>query len=209
MGSERRELTFGRRFYAANDGRLHDIPSLMYNKGYSAGARGPGVVGERRMAQYWWLPIAAVVLLAAACLWYPRRRTSGRVRLVQAKRRFHAQREGLEAKFIQLAAAHAEPNAPRWADCSFADDVAYVRNRSTGELSAFVALTVGAEGFDRLPAGGADAVGDLQAGTAVFRFDRDHWVTDGRAFLNLSPNEAVRRYGDDLEVVGEELAHRF
>ena len=24
---------------------------------------------------------------------------------------------------------------------------------------------------------------NLRAGTAVFRFDRDHWVTDGRAIL--------------------------
>jgi len=131
------------------------------------------------------------------------------VRLVQAKRRFHAQRERLEAKFIQLAASAAKPNAPRWDDCTFADDVAYVRNRTTGELSAFVAVSIGPEEFDRSPRGAADAVGNLQNGTAIFRFDRDHWVTDGRAILNLSPSEAVRHDGDNLEIVGEELArHR-
>jgi hypothetical protein len=160
------------------------------------------------MLQVWWLPIVVIALLAAVCWWYPRRRPSRAVRLVQAKRRFHAQRERLEAKFIQLAMANAKPNAPRWADCTFADDVAYVRNRTTGELSAFVAVTVGTDEFDHLPHGAADAVGNLQASTAVFRFDRDHWVTDGRAILNLSPNDAVRRFGHDLEIVGEELAHR-
>ena len=159
------------------------------------------------MSQYWWLPIVAVVLLTAAWLWYPRRGTSRRVRLVQAKRRFHAQRERLEAKFIQLAASAAKPNAPRWADCTFADDVAYVRNRTTGELSAFVAVSIGTEEFDRSSHRKADAVGNLQGGTAVFRFDRDHWVTDGRAILNLSPSEAVHHYGDNLEIIGEELAH--
>ena len=163
------------------------------------------------MSQYWWLPIVAIVLLAALCLWYPRRRTSRRVRLTQAKRRFHAQRERLEAKFIQLAASNAKRNAPRWADCTFADDVAYVRDRTTGELSAFVAVSIGTDENDRSPRAAADAVDaieNLQGGTAVFRFDRDHWVTDGRAILNLSPSEAVHHYGENLEIIGEELAHR-
>ncbi len=86
--------------------------------------------------------------------------------------------------------------------------MAYVRNRTTGELSAFVAMTIAGEEVDDAPHGSADAVGNLQAGTAVFRFDRDHWVTDGRAILNLSPSEAIRYYHADLEIVGEELAHR-
>ena len=107
-----------------------------------------------------------------------------------------------------MAAAHAKPDAPRWADCAFADDVAYVRNRTTGELSAFVAMTVATEALHRLPPGTTDLIGNCQAGTAVFRFDRDGWVTDGRAILNLSPNEAIHYYRDDLEIIGEEFAHR-
>jgi len=118
------------------------------------------------------------------------------------------QRERLEAKFIQLAAAHAAPDAPQWADCVFDDDVSYVRSRSTGELSAFVAVSIATENLDAAIRGTADAIGNLQAGTAVFRFDRDHWETDGRAILNLSPSEAVQHYRNDLEVVAEEFAHR-
>jgi hypothetical protein len=161
------------------------------------------------MAYVWCLPVVAIVALAvAAYLWRRGWKTPRAGRLVQAKRRFHVQREALEAKFIRLLAVHAKPDAPRWADCSFADDVAYVRNRTTGELSAFVAVTIAAEERGRLPQGTADTIGNLQAGTAVFRFDRDHWVTDGRAILNLSPNEAVRYFGEDLEIVGEELAQQ-
>ena len=126
---------------------------------------------------------------------------------MQAKRRFHVQRERLEAKFIQLAAACSKADAPRWSDCFFADDVAYVRNRTTGELSAFVAVNIATEEIERSLHSSADAVGNLQAGTAVFRFDRDHWETDGRAILNLSPIEAVQFYRDDFEIIGEELAH--
>lgn len=157
----------------------------------------------------WWLPIVAIVLLTVvAYLWRPRRKAVRAARLTEAKRRFHIQRERLEAKFVQLASAHATPDAPRWTDCNFADDVAYVRDRMTGELSAFVAVTIATEdGEHSAEATGGDAVGNLQAGTAIFRLDHDHWETDGRAILNLSPTEAVDHYRNDIEIVGEELAH--
>jgi hypothetical protein len=161
------------------------------------------------MSQLWWVPIGAGALLSVAAYFLrPGRKSWRTARFVQAKQRFHTQRERLEAKFIQLASAHGKSDAHRWFDCTFADDVAYVRNRTTGELSAFVAMTVAAEEFDSASHGSTDAVGNLQAGTAVFRFDRDHWETDGRAILNLSPGEAIRYYHADLEIVGEELAHR-
>jgi len=155
------------------------------------------------MSLVWWMPIIAVALfLAALGFWRPGRKpTKPPARLVLAKRRFHFQREWLEAKFLQLADAQRTPAARRWTDCTFADDVAYVRDRRTGELSAFVAVSLAAEAPD---AGASD---DWQAATAVFRFDRDHWETDGRAILNLSPTEAIQFYRNDLEVVGEELAH--
>ncbi len=162
------------------------------------------------MSHAWWIAgLAAFLLALAAWFWRPRRRKTARTTpLGQAKRRFHAQRERLEAKFLQLAAARAAPDAPRWGDCRFADDVAYVRSRTTGELSAFVAVTLAAEDSDAAPDSPAGADDNAQAGTAVFRFDRDHWDTDGRAILNLSPSEAIHYYRDQLEIVGEEFAHR-
>ena len=99
----------------------------------------------------WWIPIVIVVFVLTASVayrWRPRRAVATQASpLVQAKRRFHAQRERLEARFLQLTTAHSNPDAPRWADCTFADDVAYVRNRTTGELSAFVAVSIGTEEF--------------------------------------------------------------
>ncbi len=162
------------------------------------------------MVLVWCLVFIAIGLAAAAFLWRPRCQASCAAGLTQAKQRFHVQRERLEAKFIQLASAKAKPEAPRWADCTFADDVAYVRNRATGEISAFVAVAIATEPahLDRAGQDEPDADRPLQAGTAVFRFDRDHWETDGRAILNLSPNEAVTYYRHDWEIVGEELAHR-
>jgi hypothetical protein len=160
------------------------------------------------MSLVWWpLIIAAAAVALGFFAWHSRRKAMKPTPFVQAKQRFHAQRVRLEAKFIQLAAAHASPDAPQWTDCTFDDDVAYVRSRATGELSAFVAVTIAAEDTDAAARGMSDAVGNLQAGTAVFRFDHDHWETDGRAILNLSPSEAVQRFRNDLEVVAEEFAH--
>jgi len=170
------------------------------------------------MSSAWSLVVWSLVVLAVAGLAVAaalvgrlkrlRRNALPRPPLAIIKRRFHAQRERLEAKFVQLAAHSADAETRRWAGCSFADDVAYVRNRTTGEVSAFVAMTVATEALHRLPPGTTDLVGNLQAGTAVFRLDHDAWVTDGRAILNLSPNEAIHYYRDDLEIVGEELAQR-
>ena len=155
-----------------------------------------------------------------------------RNRFLEACRNFHMQREHLEARFVQISQLHCKPGSPRWADCDFSDDVSYVRNRYTGELSAFVAVTIlmdtpqsmhdeeslydednvygencsYTEEHEHHP---MDLGNTVREATAVFRFGRDHWETDGRAVFNLSPSETIRFYQHDLEVVGQELAgHR-
>jgi len=157
---------------------------------------------------WWWTAGIAVLVFAWICLWRPMRAMSREVQFAKARKFFHVQRERLEAKFIHLASKRAKAVSPRCSDCTFADDVSYVRNRATGELSALVAIALAMEDPDSAASNNGDAVGNLQLGTAVFRFDRDHWETDGRAILNLSPSEAIRFYRNDLEKVGEELAHR-
>jgi hypothetical protein len=161
------------------------------------------------MLESWWiLGGAAAILAVLVVVWRPLRAASREARFARARRDFHTQRERLEVKFIQLVATNPRCRTLHWADCDFDDDVAYVRNRSTGELSAFVAMTVPGENFGDPTEGFGDLVGNLRAGTAVFRFDRDHWETDGRAILNLTPIEAIRFYQSDLEMVDQELARR-
>ena len=161
------------------------------------------------MCFVWWITIVAVALLTLAVLRGRfRRQPASPTPLGRAKQQFHVQRERLEAKFVQLAAAQVRPDAPQVADCTFEDDVSYVRSRTTGQLSAFVAVTIATEGITSALPTGVSVVENLQAGTAVFRFDRDHWETDGRAILNLNPDEAAERFGSDLEVVEQEFAHR-
>jgi hypothetical protein len=155
----------------------------------------------------WWIAALGLLFIAWICLWRPARSVSKEVQFAKAKKFFHTQRERLEAKFINLASSRAKADAPKLADCNFADDVAYVRNRSTGELSAFVAVSVSMDDSESRTKDAGDAVSNLQLGTAVFRFDRDHWETDGRTILNLNPSEAIRLYRNDFEKVGEEFAH--
>jgi len=166
------------------------------------------------MLLFWWVVIAAGFVLAAALLvWRPARNASREARFARARRDFHVQRERLEAKFVQLASARSRPRASYWDDCDFDDDVAYVRNRNTGELSAFVAVTVEDDELDDAPHTDPDDIvsglgESRRMGTAIFRFDGDHWETDGRAIPNLNPVDAIRLYRDDLEMVDQELARQ-
>jgi len=168
------------------------------------------------MAEGWWILIVllALGLILGLAIWTPVQGMLRKARFADARRFFHLQRERLEAKFLDLAAATAKSTAPRWTDCEFENDVSYVRNRSTGELAAFVGVTVSLgtlsdddEDHDEPPHGG-DPFANLRVGTAVFRFDRRRWETDGVVLLNLSPAEAVRFYKDNLEIVAHELAKR-
>jgi hypothetical protein len=159
------------------------------------------------MVEYWWVAVAAVLLVATLIrYWSPWRWGPRAVRFCDARRGFHHQRERLEAKFVQLGTSSSRQDSPRWIDCDFDDDVTYARNRTTGELSAFVAVTVELEPADGqpLPAGGT--LGNLRTATAVFRFDHNHWETDGRAIFNLSPAEAIRHYHRELEMIGQEAS---
>ncbi len=126
--------------------------------------------------------------------------------LAEAQLQFHRMREQLEAKFLQKAGLTGKPRGLRWADCEFENDVTYARDRHSGQLSAFVAVTIK---FEAVAGGGmeeVEAVGNAKAGTAVFHYDpKRHWVTEGRAIFNLNPSEAVRHFNDTLEPVGQNV----
>lgn len=163
------------------------------------------------MFWHWWMAgaIAILVAMGIAIVLRPLRASWRQARFEEARRVFHRQRERLEAKFIQLGINANRPAVPRWVDCEFEDDVTYARSRATGELSAFVAVTLEMDvSADRsLPPG--EGTGHFRDGTAVFRFDRGHWQTDGRAIFNLSPTEAIRFYHRDLELVGQEVVENL
>src|SRR5208283_2612204 len=118
---------------------------------------------------YVWIPVAcALVAVVVLLLWRPCRDAARDARLAQARKEFHKQREWLEVKFISLAGAQGKADVPRWSNCEFDDAVCYVRHRTTGELSAFVEVTMALEGIGHMVTSATDLMSNLQAGTAVF-----------------------------------------
>jgi hypothetical protein len=163
------------------------------------------------MFELLWVIVSALALavIVAGLTWRPIHQCWRKARFAEARRDFHRQRERLEAKFLQLGVTNAKPEMPPWMDCQFDDDVAYARNRSTGELSALVAVTILLSDFDGGPEETRGEPPDpFRLATAVFRFDRGHWMTDGRAIYNLSPTETIHFYQRELEMVGQECPVR-
>jgi hypothetical protein len=144
--------------------------------------------------------------MAAAFLLRPIRAVRRSEKLARAQRDFHRQREQLEAKFIDRAAAGGKPRGLRWADVVFDDDVIYARDRKSRKLKALVAVEVS---FEAVEGGGmedVEAVSNVRAATAEFLFDGSRWCTDGRVYFNLAPSATVKYLSADLELVAEEHA---
>jgi hypothetical protein len=147
----------------------------------------------------------AVTGVIVAIVFKPLRSAMRASRYERARRDFHRCRERLEAKFFQLASNSGKPRGLRWTSCDFDDDVSYARDRRSGELRAFVAVTIA---FEAIEGGGmehVEAVGNLRAATAEFRLVDGRWITEGRAIFNLNPTEAIDYYRENLEVVAHEI----
>lgn len=150
--------------------------------------------------------VAALAAAAVALSLRPIRAARAAERLARAQRDFHRQRERLEAKFIERAAASGKPRGLRWADVDFDDDVIYARDRRTRRLKALVAIEVS---FEAIEGGGmeeVEAVSNVRAATAEFLHDGTRWMTEGRVFFNLAPSATVKYLATDLELVAEEHA---
>ena len=148
-----------------------------------------------------WIGIAVVVLFILAVpvrlllkVWTIQHRR-------RARKRFRQQRERLEARFFDLAAASGKPRGLRWTDIDFEDAVCFARDCEQGHLLALVAATIS---FEAVEGGGmeeVEAVGNLRAATALFHLEGKWWNTQGRVFFNLEPNEAISRFEGRMEQV--------
>jgi hypothetical protein len=151
--------------------------------------------------------VLGIVLSAGIALsaWWARKHSvCHRLRqMANAQRQFHSMREQLEAKFLDTASRSGRPRGLLWADCEFENDVTFARDRQSGRLCAFVAVTIK---FEAVLGGGMEevaAVSNAKYATAVFYYDpKRYWMTDGRAIFNLNPSEAVRHFQATLEPVG-------
>jgi hypothetical protein len=163
----------------------------MYKEGYS-------------MTALWWtIPVALLLafVLLSATIWPAWCKHRAATRLAAARRLFHLRREWLEAQFVTLASKMAKPRGLAFADCEFGDEVAFATDRKTGQLRAFVGVSIM---FRAEEDGGMEDnpnVSNLRVGTAVFHYGGRRWVTEGRAVLNLNPLETIERFHHELEMV--------
>jgi hypothetical protein len=152
--------------------------------------------------------VAVVAALGVILAIRPLQQARAAEQLARSRRDFHRQREPLEAKFIERAAASGKPRGLRWLDVDFDDDVVYARDRRKGMLKALVAIEVSFEAIE----GGSmeevpeETVGRVRAATAEFFHDGSRWQTAGRVYFNLAPNATVKYLSRDLEMVAEEHA---
>jgi len=160
--------------------------------------------------QSWTLVGVAVAFIAAAFgvwyLWRPLQHSRQVSADQRARREFRLQREHLEARFFDRAACSGKPRGLRWTGCDFDNDVTYARDRRSGQLCAFVAVTISFEAIEGGLMEDVEAVGNLRAATGVFTASPNGWHTEGRAIFNLSPREAVVHFQDQLEPIEFETA---
>lgn len=152
------------------------------------------------------MALAALGGTAIAVALRPIRAARRAEQLARLQRDFHRQREQLEAKFIDRAAASGKPRGLTWVNVEFDDDVIYVRDRRSRGLKALVAIEVS---FEAVEGGGmedVEAVSNVRAATAEFLFDGVRWCTTGRVYFNLAPSAAVKYLSADMELVAEEHA---
>jgi hypothetical protein len=160
---------------------------------------------EQTVTPLGWILVGVLSLIVLSMLAArPLRKAMQEAQLAEARRQFQVQREGLEAKFVQLAESSGKPRGLRWVNCEFADDVSYARDRKSARLTAMVACTIS---FEAIEGGGmedVEAVGNLRAASAAFNFEHNRWSTDGRAIFNLSPTQAIAHFNKAMVPVGQE-----
>jgi hypothetical protein len=152
---------------------------------------------------YWLAPLLVIViLLAIFVIWRPLRSFGASVQIERARELFRLQRERLEAQFLKAAAATGKPRGLRWKDCQWQDDVEFVRERKSGQIAALVAVTIQFEAIEGSDMEGLPAVDNLRNASAVFFFNRGHWLTVGKAVFNMNPHEALAHFKNQYERVG-------
>ena len=147
------------------------------------------------------LLMLALAFLFGAVMMQRRKEAAIERSMHEARGQFRQQREWLEARFFTIASESGRPRGLAWKDCDFEDEVAFAREKASGELRALVAVNIS---FEAIEGGGMEDnpnVGRIRAATAVFLHRNGQWETDGRAIMNLDPEGAIKHFHQELETV--------
>ena len=147
----------------------------------------------------WIIGLTGIGTLVISAIW----RLAGRKQrqINRALQNFHQQREIAEAHFVKRASQLGKPRGLTWVDVDFANDVSLARDRTSGRLLSFVAIKIQFEAVEGGEMEDNENVGYIRAGTAVFKFDGQQWDADGRAVMNLSPDETIERFQSEVDRV--------
>ncbi|WP_437201879.1 hypothetical protein [Planctomicrobium sp. SH664] len=124
-----------------------------------------------------------------------------RTESTRAMRLFRLRREGLEAKFFDLAVARGKPRGLRWVHCDWKNEVHFARDVENGLLTAFVGVDIYFEALEDGDMVDVEAVHEFREASAVFHYQGGIWGTGGKALFNLSPAHAVTRLAGQYEPV--------
>jgi hypothetical protein len=119
----------------------------------------------------------------------------------RAIREFRLRREGLEAKFVELASRLGKPRGLIWKECDWQEPVTFARDLQSGLLTAFVGVEIH---FEAIPGGDmedVEAVGTIRDAAALFHYRAGHWGTGGKALFNMNPADALTRLVGQFEPV--------
>jgi hypothetical protein len=139
-----------------------------------------------------------------AALWTLVMRNAGGSTPRRAREAFAAQRAALESAFFMAASNSGLPRGLVWKAVEWQPGVEFAREKATQRLAALVAVTVR---FEAVPGGDMEdlpAVGNLRHGSAVFFYHAGRWRTSGKALFNLSPDDALARFGGQYERLADE-----
>ena len=130
-----------------------------------------------------------------------RRLWSERVSPAQARARFAEHRADLERTFFEAASTSGKPRGLNWRALEWEPGVELAREKGTGALAGFVGVYVSFEAVEGGDMEDVAAVGLLRNATAVFFLHRGVWRTTGKVIMNLNPDEAIRHFGGQYELV--------
>jgi hypothetical protein len=144
------------------------------------------------------------VVTAGVLAWLgPIRRWRERRELDRRRTEFLQQREHLEARFFERAAASRKPRGLRWKEIDFKSEVEFARDRKSGDLCALVSVEIAFEPIPGGPMEDVEAANDRKVAAAMFRApSRGRWDTDGRAIFNLSPLQAIEHLRSEIVRLG-------
>lgn len=149
----------------------------------------------------WWLWCSVGVAIGASGVltWRSLRGMGREFTLARARESFRLQSEQLEAKFLATAAATGKPKGLEWNDVAFEPHLELVRDSESGQLLGLIPVTIKFAAVEGGPMEGVEAVGNLRYATAVFVFEKGHWLTNGRALFNMHPDEAIKHFAGQFQ----------